>query len=106
MKTGIELIAEERERQINEEGYTELHDKNHDLLEFIYAAITYAESAKVDALSNGLDISDIKIMRLKQEKCDTCWPWGSCTFKPTTCKRDLVKAGALIAAAIDRLNLE
>ena len=27
-------------------------------------------------------------------------------FKPTNCLRDLIKAGALIAAAIDRLQME
>ena len=34
------------------------------------------------------------------------WPWDKESFKPTTSLRDLVKAGALIAAAIDRLQNE
>jgi hypothetical protein len=36
------------------------------------------------------------------------WPWTQRTFKPTPHDRirELVKAGALIAAEIDRLELE
>lgn len=47
MKTGIELIAEERQRQIDVEGYSEQHDSQHKVSEFVYAAIAYVESAKV-----------------------------------------------------------
>lgn len=32
------------------------------------------------------------------------WPWGTQSFKPTNSIRDLTKAGALIAAEIDRLQ--
>ena len=34
------------------------------------------------------------------------WPWEQESFKPTTDIRDLIKAGALIAAAIDRLQMK
>lgn len=101
--TGIELIAEERQRQIDVEGYTAQHDSNHKVSEFIYAAIAYAESAKVSANSEGLGLSDLEIGRRKAEM-GRFFPWGADSFKPTTCRRDLIKAGALIAAAIDRLN--
>ena len=104
MKTGIELIAEERQRQIDVEGYSEQHDSQHDLVEFIYAAIAYAESAKVDANSEGLDISNFELMRRKIEM-GRFYPWGD-SFKPTSCLKDLIKAGALIAAAIDRLQYD
>lgn len=103
MKNGIELIAEERQRQIDVEGYSKQHDSQHELYEFIIAAISYAESAKVDALAKD-DVSEFEIMRRKVEK-GIWYPWGN-SFKPTTCIRDLVKAGALIAAAIDRLQIE
>jgi hypothetical protein len=108
MKTGIELITEERQRQIEVEGYSLQHDSQHDLSEFLYAAIAYAESAKVDALnmelSNGIGENAIKIR--KTEIGQGTYPWGMSTWKPTTCLRDLVKAGALIAAAIDRLQAQ
>ena len=100
MKTGIELISDERQRQIDVEGYSQQHDSQHPLSDFIYAAIAYAESAKIDA--NNESLSDSERIVLKNEM-GRFFPWGN-GFKPSTCLRDLVKAGALIAAAIDRLQ--
>jgi hypothetical protein len=102
MKTGVELIAEERQRQIDIEGYNEEHDSQHKVSEFISAAGSYADSAVMyalkeegatnDALTNGIPF-------LKKS-----FVWGYDAFKPTGCLKDLIKAGALIAAAIDRLQ--
>jgi hypothetical protein len=44
-KSGIELIAEERQRQIEVEGYSKEHDSQHKASEFIEAANSYTESA-------------------------------------------------------------
>lgn len=104
MKTGIELIAEERKRQIEKEGYSALHDSNHKPSEFIRAAEAYIEAATIDA--DGKKDNDVLTQMYKDGKGLNIWPWGMATFKPTTAKRDLVKAGALIAAAIDRLQME
>lgn len=41
MKTGIELIAEERVRQITKEGWTLEHDYEHRRMELLQAAVTY-----------------------------------------------------------------
>lgn len=43
--TGIELIAAERARQINIEGWTSEHDDEHESGELIQAAIRYADNA-------------------------------------------------------------
>ncbi|MBP3732151.1 MAG: hypothetical protein J6I84_02785 [Bacilli bacterium] len=103
MKTGIELIADERKRQVEVEGYTSQHDSQHNASEFIYAAIAYIEAAKAGVNCDEMNIKDeLKISRYKNEK-GKIFPWGDCNFKPTTNIRDLVKAGALIAA-IDRLQ--
>jgi hypothetical protein len=40
--SGVELIKNERERQVNEEGYTPEHDDEHDLGELGLAAALYA----------------------------------------------------------------
>jgi len=42
MKTGIELIAYERKRQIEKEGYTKEHDAGHVFGEMAYLGATYA----------------------------------------------------------------
>ncbi len=42
MKTGIELIAEEREWQISAMGWTADHDDTHTEEEMVSAAVAYA----------------------------------------------------------------
>ena len=79
--TGAEQIAAERKRQIEEEGWTAGHDAAHDNGELWRAAICYASGR-----SDG-------------------WPWAPRWYKPGPDRvRSLVKAGALIAAEIDRLT--
>ncbi len=89
IRSGAALIAEERQRQIDQEGYTLEHDKGHMAIQLLEAANCYILSSK-------------RFTRLATEN----WPWAPETFKPTTPRRDLVKAGALIAAAIDRLDAD
>src|SRR6185503_9609265 len=45
MKTGIELITEERQRQIEKEGWNESHDKEHSNMELSGAAGCYVANA-------------------------------------------------------------
>lgn len=95
MKTGIELVAMERERQISKEGWTAEHDDyQHAAGDLTEAALCYAEAATLQIA--GLPMSAIK---------DTpkTWPWDCKWWKPSEDpERNLVKAGALIAAEIDR----
>jgi len=35
---------------------------------------------------------------------DALWPWSPMWWRPTTQRRDLVKAGALIMAEIERID--
>lgn len=90
MKTGAELIAEERARQVAEEGYDAEHDANHEHGELVSAAIAYGLIHTNWPLPGA--------MRL----CGAFWPWDDEYWKPQTPTRDLVRAGALIAAEIDR----
>lgn len=91
--TGVELIAAERQRQIEVEGWTAQHDDDHDMGEMAAAAICYATTA-VDNEIRSLEGSDTD-----------WWPWEMSWWKPSEDPiRNLVKAGALIAAEIDRLQ--
>lgn len=78
--SGAELIAAERHRQISEEGWSIAHDSIRHLEgELTSAAICYAKNSPED------------------------WPWEMQRWKPSDDPmRNLVKAGALIAAEIDR----
>lgn len=94
---GIELIAAERKRQIEVEGWDAQHDEDHDMGQLIGAAVTYAAHA--------LEIvSDHEVPGADNEGW---WPWEEKWWKPSPDPiRNLVKAGALIAAEIDRLQRE
>jgi len=89
--TGAYMIAEERERQIKDEGYNAEHDQAH-------APMTLAKAAVSYILCN--DEKKRKIAKT------TYWPWEDKYYKPRDMKRNLVRAGALVAAAIDRLLAE
>ena len=96
-KTGIELIAQERARQIQEEYYDAEHDANHDEEELASAAACYATpDSKRHYTYETLD----------GKKIPDGWPWSPVYWKPTPNDRirELMKAGALNAAEIDRLR--
>lgn len=110
MPSGIELIAAERQRQIEKEGWTAEHDEQHAYGELAMAAALYASPKQLYEMSRDgswtVTFSDP-------------WPWwdekegprgGSFTVpawdkrKKHNRLRRLVIAGALIAAEIDRLQ--
>lgn len=91
MKTAIELIADERQRQIEKEGWTPEHDDAHELDQMARASACYALPEYV---------------RINVMGTPTFWPWDSKWWKPTPDDRikELTKAGALIVAEIERLQ--
>lgn len=99
--TGAELIATERRRQIEVEGWTDEHDRiEHGGWELVYAAAAY--------LLQGSGFVAIEGRTYHEDKplIPTIWPWDDQYWKPSPDNRirELVKAGALIAAEIDRLK--
>lgn len=94
---GISLIADERRRQVEVENWTAQHDDEHTRGEMAIAAACYAWPAP-------------RPLEVKK-----AWPWHREWWKPAVslstspeearnCRvKDLVRAGALIAAEIDRL---
>lgn len=96
--SGIALIAAERERQISVEGWTPEHDDEHDDGDLAFAACYYAMpyAIGVGGLIKGFTVSPIDLF-------PPTWSadWAKRDFDRV---RNLVKAGALIAAEIDRLQ--
>lgn len=82
----IKAIAAERARQIEKEGWSPAHDDKYTNGELLEAAACYA-------LHGGGELDD----------APGAWPWSRDFWKPTTRQRDLEKAGALIAAELDRV---
>ena len=91
---GAEIIAEERKRQMDIEGFSLTRDDHYNSpVEFLEAAIAYIQAA-IDGCHDK-EVGD---------KAKQSWPWNNSWFKPTKPKRDLEKAGALVAAAIDYIE--
>lgn len=105
-KSGVELIAEERNEQIKKHGFNKRHDKIHDSFELTEAAISYAHQATLAGRC------------IWQDRVPNNWPFEASSWKPrpqvpgNKCpmieNEDAIKmltiAGALIAAEIDRLQ--
>ena len=85
---GVALIAAERARQINAEGWSPAHDAEHTDGELACAAACYAVPPGY---------------KLRERTPPFLWPWEESWWKPGDRVRELTKAGALIAAEIDRL---
>jgi len=94
--TGVELIAKERKRQIDVEGFSAEHDDELINDELSNAAACYALSPEYLAMN----VDDGGSL------LHTVFPFNMEWYKQTMGdrKRDLVKAGALVAAELDRLN--
>ena len=89
---GAWWIAFERDRQKDEEGYDADHDAGH-ADELAHAGAAYALADEWRGSDEGTN------------SAPPIWPWSPVYWKPTPERRirELVKAGALIAAAIDAL---
>lgn len=84
-------VLEERRRQIEQEGWTPNRDDRYVDRELALAAASYTlEKPEWDQ-----EVRDMP---------GPYWPWPNEWWKPTTPRRNLVKAGALIIAEIERLD--
>jgi len=104
MSQGVKRIAAERERQIKDEGWTPKHDDEHEDCSLAYAAICYAAPEQI-YVRQDFGLHEVRFV-------DPWPPWTDGWDKrpkdgktPTAEQyvRQLEKAGALIAAEIDRM---
>lgn len=89
MKTGIEQITEERVKQITKYGYTGYHDAGYKNKELLFGALAYLNTA---IYGSGLGKEN--------------WPFSEEYYKDEGYVESLKKAGAFIAAELDRLNIK
>ena len=90
MTSAARDVLAERQRQINVEGWTPEDDDRYENGDLANAAACYA----VHAAEEGAPT----------DAAPSAWPWDAKWWKPSTPRRDLVKAGALILAEIERLD--
>ncbi len=81
------LILKERARQLTAEKWSDIHDNAHKKGELSHAAQCYYDAVTLHSFEANVD-----------------WPWEQKWWKPTSSRKDLVKAGALIDAEIARLQ--
>ncbi|HIE1750468.1 TPA: hypothetical protein ACXJUT_001987 [Pseudomonas aeruginosa] len=86
-------VQAERRRQITAEGWTPEHDDAHSHGQMARAAACYALAGS-SAPNDGTAALLVSL----------AWPWDQQWWKPTTARRDLVKACALALAEIERLD--
>jgi hypothetical protein len=84
----------ERERQVSGEGCSHTQDDAYVNGELVGAAIAYALSA----------MRELVPAAVLKDQLARFWPWGAHWWKPHGKRRDLVRAGALILAEIERLD--
>jgi len=89
MKTGIEQITEERAKQIAKYKYTAYHDAQYTEGELLLGALTYLKKA---------------LYGDKYQETDD-WPFMMRFYRDEGYVESLKKAGAFIAAELDRLNI-
>ncbi|MGO4338976.1 hypothetical protein AB4037_29080 [Labrys sp. KB_33_2] len=97
-------VLAERRRQVDVEGWTPEHDDSHAKGEMARAAGIYAVVAGGDATDYRNALQSYYMGDVHEGLMQYKWPWDRSWFKPTDRRRDLVKAGALILAEIERLD--
>ena len=97
LRVAVTDIAAERQRQVDVEGWSEAHDDEHDGYQMARAAGCYAfhASREDDDGDTGMFVS---------AAVHHGWPWDRAWWKPKSRRADLVRAGALIVAEIERLD--
>ncbi|EKB5404419.1 hypothetical protein OOP60_004874 [Salmonella enterica] len=93
----VKDVIAERQRQQSVEGWTPEHDDEHGDGELALAASCYAENFAL--FSTWQDGESVDWSDAPQP---ANWPWSLEWWKPSSPRRDLVKAGALILAEIER----
>lgn len=92
-------VLAERQRQVTAEGWSPKHDDQYKNTELAFAASCYsfhAAAASLDLEDNGIPYDSHPVPKQ--------WPWDPSWWRPTDARRDLVKAGALILAEIERID--
>ena len=96
----LQDVIRERQRQLASEGFSLERDDQYKLGELAAAGGRYALFAQ----SPKFHREALNIAGNPKLGAPFGWPWSKDWFKPTDCRRDLVKAAALIVAEIERLD--
>jgi hypothetical protein len=93
LSPAMAAIIAERVRQIEVEGWSAVHDASHAAGEMALAGASYALAAAA-RVRGQRDLSEPP----------ACWPWERAWWKPQNFRRDLVRAGALFVAELEKFD--
>lgn len=96
---GLKDIAAERQRQVEVEGWTPDHDDAHPDGSMALAGACYAAGRPLFVATQCAGTAYEAFTSYLP-----AWPWADRWWKPKDRRRDLVRAGALIVAEIERLD--
>ena len=89
LSNAVQSVIAERQRHQSVEGWTPEHDDEHCNGELAMAAVCYINETGTVNRNGGKPWG---------------WPWDASWWKPNARRRNLVKAGALILAEIERID--
>ena len=94
----IRDILDERQRQVEVEGFDLAHDRTHQPGTLSEASMCYTEEA--------VFLQRNPSVHSPWPAPPVNWPWDFSGWKPVNARTSLVKAAALIIAEIERIDLE
>jgi hypothetical protein len=104
----IDEIKKERQRQVDEEGWTLQHDNGHRHGELAIAAGWYALNAPFvgdpDCIGDPAHGCHEAHELFASKYTAMRWPWSREWWKPKNTRSDLIRAAALIIAEIERMD--
>lgn len=112
LRVAVTDIAAERQRQVDAEGWSAERDDGYTDRSLAHAAAAYALGFDMETRAEFIteDVSggrgETPVWKNRQIQVPASWPssWDARWWKPSDARRDLVKAGALIVAEIERLD--
>lgn len=113
MRTGVQLIAAERKRQKTKKGYDAEHDEGESAFQLSGAAAMFIANAQNQHFKDHSHYDDkgnvarFQIREIETNKWKEVWPWQDHDGRDKAdIKTSLIKAGALIAAELDRIQAD
>ena len=103
MSAAATAILAERQSQITQEGWSESHDDDHAIGELAQAGASYALYA-ARQLHNSWASPAGDVYALRGLPYKDVWPWSDSWWKPADFRRNLIKAGALNLAELEKFD--
>lgn len=93
-------VFNERQRQIEKEGYSTANDDLYRSNELVRAGAGYVNQVVGRSWTYNKETPEV----YQNEEVPEFWPWAESFWKPKSPREDLVRAAALLIAEIERID--